>query len=99
MLERFIKLSEFVAPILIKHPRSPPFLSATDIEIVNDLIQILQPLEEATRDICGNKYLTASKIIPLIHCLKNNLTDKIIPATEQGELMKQSQKLTRDLEK
>lgn len=30
---------------------------------------MLQPLEAATHEICGENYLTSSLVIPMIHCL------------------------------
>lgn len=34
-------------------------------------MEVLQPLEKVTKKLCGERFVTASKIIPLINCLKN----------------------------
>ncbi|KAJ8893283.1 hypothetical protein PR048_005874 [Dryococelus australis] len=38
--------------------------------IAADLIQVLRPFTEATKESSGNTYQTASMVIPIIHCLK-----------------------------
>lgn len=48
-------------------------INGTEINILNESLQILEPIEKISTEICGEKYLTASKIIPIINCL----TDKI----------------------
>ncbi|EZA61391.1 hypothetical protein X777_12298, partial [Ooceraea biroi] len=39
----------------------------------NEIVEVLQPLEKLTREVCGERFVTASKIIPLINCLKNKI--------------------------
>lgn len=69
MIERFLSLSEYIAPILIRNLNSPDMISGTEINILQEIIKVLSPLETVTKEICGEKYLTASKIIPIINCL------------------------------
>lgn len=68
-LERFVDLSETIAPILLKYPKSPTMLTAQQLEVIIDLINILKPLETITKEISGEDYVTASKIIPIVSCL------------------------------
>lgn len=44
-------------------------LTARQLEIIKDLIKIFRPLETITKEISGEDYVTASKIIPIISCL------------------------------
>ncbi|CAK1587745.1 unnamed protein product [Parnassius mnemosyne] len=68
-LERFVELSEIIAPILLKYPKAPTMLTAQQLEFIKDLINILRPLEVITKEISGENYVTASKIIPIVSCL------------------------------
>lgn len=68
-LERFVELSEIIAPILLKYPKAPTMLTAQQLEFIKDLINILRPLEVITKEISGEDYVTASKIIPIVSCL------------------------------
>lgn len=54
-LERFVELSEIIAPILLNYPKAPTMLTAQQLEIIKDLVNI--------------HYYTASKIIPIVSCL------------------------------
>lgn len=44
-------------------------LTAQQLEFIKDLINILRPLEVVTKEISGENYVTASKIIPIVSCL------------------------------
>ncbi|XP_025996385.1 zinc finger BED domain-containing protein 4 [Solenopsis invicta] len=46
-------------------------LTASELQLANEIMEVLQPLEKVTKELCGERYVTASKIIPLINCLKN----------------------------
>lgn len=74
-LERFVELSQIIAPILLKYPKAPTMLTARQLEHINDLIYILRPLERITKEISGQNYVTASKIIPIISCLTETYND------------------------
>lgn len=68
MLERYLELQELVNPILLRTPKSPDVITAVETEIIKNLISLLQPLEFMTRECSGEKYITISKIIPMIFC-------------------------------
>jgi len=76
MLERFIELSEGISVVLLKFPKAPSMLSASELQLAREIIQVLRPIEAATKEICGESYVTGSKIIPLINCLKKKI-DKL----------------------
>ncbi|KAG8224475.1 hypothetical protein J437_LFUL003198 [Ladona fulva] len=68
--------------------RSPPALTNRQWEILEDCIPLLNPLEELTTELSGDKYVTSSVIIPLImgaqHLVMNSK-----PATTFGERLKE----------
>lgn len=73
MLVRFISLSKEVGSILLSIPDSPEMLTASELQLANEIVEVLQPLEKVTRELCAERYVTASKIIPLINCLTNKI--------------------------
>lgn len=44
-------------------------LSASEIDIVKEILLVLGPFKVASKELCGQNYITGSKIVPLIHCL------------------------------
>lgn len=70
MLEQFIELSDGISLTLLKCPKAPPMLTASELQLAKEIIQVMKPIEAATKEICGEQYVTGSKVIPLINCLK-----------------------------
>ncbi|XP_053596186.1 uncharacterized protein LOC103575560 [Microplitis demolitor] len=68
-LVRFVKLSELLAPILLNYPKAPPMLTASQLDGIKDLINILKPMEAVTKEVSVDKFVTSSKIIPIVSCL------------------------------
>lgn len=73
MLERFVILYEHVVTVLLKHPKSPPILSAAEIDIIKDVVTIMKQFFTITKELSGESYITASKVIPLVNCLKQKI--------------------------
>ncbi|GBP56345.1 Zinc finger BED domain-containing protein 1 [Eumeta japonica] len=69
MIERFLELRTVVSNIIIRHKNAPPMLTASELSVLSSVLQILRPIETATKEVSGDKYCTSSKVIPLIHCL------------------------------
>lgn len=69
MIERFLSCSNHIASILITIPRGPSMLISNEINIVREINSVLKPFKVATKQLCGEKYIIGSKVIPLIHCL------------------------------
>jgi hypothetical protein len=76
MLERFLKLRAPINEIVNKHVSAPPITTALEIQQIQEVIDLLLPLEAASKELCGEKYITASKIIPLIHCLSKKISTR-----------------------
>ncbi|XP_066590479.1 zinc finger BED domain-containing protein 4-like [Prorops nasuta] len=73
MLIRFIELSEKIGSILLNIPTAPMMITATELQIIKELVDLLKPFKEATKIISGEYYLTASKVIPVINTLQKTL--------------------------
>jgi len=69
MIDRFVLCSTHIASVLINNRQGPSMLSATEIDIAKEINCMLKPFEVATKELCGERYITGSKVIPLIHCL------------------------------
>jgi len=67
MIQRFLLCSNHIASILITNSRGPSMLSATEIDIAREINIVLTGFEVATKELCGEKYITGSTVIPLIH--------------------------------
>lgn len=69
MIERFILCSNHIASVLINMRGGPTMLTADEIDLAKETLLVLRPMEVATKELCGQKYVTGSKVIPLINCL------------------------------
>lgn len=89
MLERFVEIRPFVNQIVNQHASAPPMLSAAEIEMLSDIVDVLRPLESATSEISGQYYVSGSLAIPIAHITKQKL-NSMEPKTNAGkELHKQ----------
>lgn len=101
MLQRYIELAPIVHQILMLNVKAPPTPSAVEMQHIKTLIFILKPLEYVTKVISGERYVTISKIIPIVNCLKAQInyvhvavgsddsTDGDVIIAVKTELMKQ----------
>lgn len=70
----FLELANSIGNVLMEFPKSPIMITAMDLMILKELCSLLEPLEQAITDISGDKYVTSSLIIPMIDCLKNQIS-------------------------
>lgn len=73
MLERFLKLRGDINEIINRHVTAPPTITALEAQQIEEIVNLLRPFEAATKELCGEKYVTASKIIPIMFCLTSNI--------------------------
>ena len=73
MITRFIQIRGVVVEVLYNHPDPPPMVTPREIEELIEVSKILKPLEEITREWSAEKYVTISKVIPLINGLVEQL--------------------------
>ncbi|XP_074106514.1 E3 SUMO-protein ligase ZBED1-like [Cotesia typhae] len=88
MIARFLDLRNPVSEILIRHKTAPPMLTGMELTILTSLLNILRPLEAATKEISSDKYCSSSKVIPLVHCMISKLKNLVI----EESLIKEVQK-------
>ncbi|XP_023312059.1 zinc finger BED domain-containing protein 4-like [Anoplophora glabripennis] len=60
MLERFVQLEDTVKSTVALIEKDLPHLSALDWQVAKDLCRVLKPLENATKTISGDQYITGS---------------------------------------
>lgn len=81
LMERFLKLVEIVSKVLLKYPKGPDMIRGNQMALLQDAVQMLAPFKEATEELSGQKYVTISRIIPMMDCLKKEVSS-IKPTTE-----------------
>ncbi|GBP83849.1 Zinc finger BED domain-containing protein 4 [Eumeta japonica] len=74
MIERFLKLRPAINNIINCHTSAPEMLNAKQIIDLTEVCEILRPIEITTREVCGEKYVTCSKVIPLTRLLTIKVT-------------------------
>lgn len=96
MIERFLVLKSVVGDILLHHNNAPQMLSGGELSAAADILQLLRPLEAATKEVSGDKYCTASKIIPLVSCMIRKI--KVLTPTDPM-VKNMQQQLLREINK
>ncbi|XP_025408821.1 zinc finger BED domain-containing protein 4-like [Sipha flava] len=75
MFERFICLNQIVNDIVHRHISAPDMVSAKEVHDISDVIDILRPVEAATKELCAQKYVTTSMVIPMVFILQKNVKE------------------------
>lgn len=70
MIQRFLAMAHYVSRVLIIVPKTPSMLTADELSILKEVCKALRPLEKVTTEMSAEKYVTCSKIIPLVRLLK-----------------------------
>ncbi|XP_058836514.1 zinc finger BED domain-containing protein 6-like isoform X2 [Topomyia yanbarensis] len=70
MIERFLLIAGYVSRVLLIIPKSPPMLTSDELSVLKEVCKTLKPLEKVTTEMSAEKYVTCSKIIPLVRLLK-----------------------------
>lgn len=73
MLERFIEMVKICSDLILDDHKSPEMPSSQEIEILKQLVDLLKPFEFITREASAENYVTISKIIPMISCLRTKM--------------------------
>lgn len=75
MFRRFILLKEAVKHCMALIEREWPVINSEDWEIMEQVCKVLQPFEEITSSVSGDKYLTGSMTIVMTNCFKDICED------------------------
>lgn len=51
-------------------------ISGNELDIIKEIIELLKPFETITKELCAENYVTVSKVIPLISCVRDVLHTK-----------------------
>ncbi|KAF2886708.1 hypothetical protein ILUMI_19465 [Ignelater luminosus] len=73
MIERFLEQVSTIGAILLCRSDAPPMLTSSEIGCLREIVQLIQPFERLTKEISGHNYVTVSKVIPLVSCLRGML--------------------------
>lgn len=73
MIERFLELVLTIGAILLCRSDAPPMLTSSEIGCLRDILHLIQPFERLTKEISGQNYVTVSKVIPLVSCIRGML--------------------------
>ena len=76
MIERFLLRSKPVSTVLLILRGSPQMMSADDMQVLQEFLDLLKPIEQITREMSAEEHVTGSKIIPIIKCLTTALNKK-----------------------
>lgn len=102
MVERFLLLREEVNSIITFNTSAPKMISAADIEILKECLVLLRPIEYATKEACGEKFVTSSIVIPMVRLLKKKIMEAKItmemPKKLKELLLVQWDKRFKDIE-
>lgn len=75
MVERFIKLQDAVSATIPNLDVDLPVITSTEWTALRQLSKVLKPFNEATIELSTDKYVCASKAIPVINGLKDVLLE------------------------
>ena len=75
--------------IVSNYSKATPIVAASEAEKLTELMKVLNPLEAATREISGEKYVTSSKVIPLVHLLRRKY-EKLDITTDLANSLKEA---------
>ncbi|XP_046686986.1 E3 SUMO-protein ligase ZBED1-like [Homalodisca vitripennis] len=89
MLERLVKVKIPLSATLPLIQSPVPSLNASEWDIIDDCIALLQPIEKMSTFLCGEAYPTLSSVIPLVRGLQSVLIKKN-PQTDAGKHLKSS---------
>jgi len=87
MLERFICLKQIVNNIVLRHISAQDMVSAKELQDISDVLDILRPVEAATKELYAQKYITTSMLIPMVYILQKNIKE-FQPKQEMGLQLK-----------
>uniref|UniRef100_A0A1X7T797 HAT C-terminal dimerisation domain-containing protein n=2 Tax=Amphimedon queenslandica TaxID=400682 RepID=A0A1X7T797_AMPQE len=70
MIERYIEQYEAITTMLCLLDRNDLIIPSNQNSMLKEIVKTLQPFEAATREMSGEKYTSASKIIPVSKALQ-----------------------------
>jgi len=81
MLERFLLIFRIISVIILDKSTAPDFVTAHELNTIREMKTLLQPLEDLTKKVSGDKFTIMSSILPLVNCVTSAINNSV-PVTE-----------------
>lgn len=75
MLERYLHQYRIISLILLERPGAPDMITTRELQVLKEIKLLMQPLEDLTKKISGEKFAIISTNLPLINCTTNAVTN------------------------
>ena len=76
MLKRIVEQQQPLCNMLVASKRKDLDLSDKEVTIIENIIQILEPMKKVTKLFSGETYVTLSGVLPAIRYIKGLLDEK-----------------------
>lgn len=73
----------------MERPDAPDMITTRELQVLKEVKLLMQPFEDLTKKISDEKFAIISKILPLINCTTNAITN-IHTATQIGNYLKKN---------
>ena len=73
MLERFLDLEPLIGSALLFLANEPSMLSREKLDALKEIVEILRSIEQATRELSAQDYVSCSVVIPIVNCVMKTL--------------------------
>jgi len=83
MLERFLLIFRIISVIILDKSTAPDFVTAHELNTIREIKTLLQPLEDLTKKVSGDKFTIMSSILPLVNCVTSAINNSV-PVTDIG---------------
>lgn len=87
--------------MLLTCPTCPKALSREEIDILEDTVRVLGPVEFVTIEISGESYPTSSSVIPVIHCMEATIKNCVaitVGGNEFKNILSEIQRRFKEIE-
>nr|CAD7589359.1 unnamed protein product [Timema genevievae] len=98
MLQRLVEMKGPIAAELAQSEHNIEPLTNADWAQAKGVLEVLEPLAQATKEISGDSYPTSSMVIPILHCLSSHLNSRIQRQEEANLSTALRNELYRDFE-
>jgi hypothetical protein len=89
MLQRFSELAPIISNIVFDNVHAPEMITSAELQYLKESLKFLQPLERVTKELCGEKFVTLTKIIPVVACITEEY-NRFQPKSVLGQQMKEA---------
>ena len=80
MAKRFVQMASLVSSALMTLDNGPAMLNREQINCLKEIVKVLAPIEQATRELSTEGYVSCSVVSPMIHSVRETL--KVMNTTD-----------------